>query len=351
MATEVNTIIISNYAQKSKRINAQNFKICHIKTNMATIVIDAGHGGSDWGATRDGRMEKAEVLGLAMAVGRILEARGNNVIYTRQSDIFLTPGARATLANNQGADLFVSFHRDAFTNPSANGSSVLVHTNTSAANRACATQMAGRIATAGNFANRGVVNRNDLTVLNATNMPAILLEVGFLSNPQDNQRFDTRTSQIVNAIADGVSACLGQGTVTPPTPPQPPTSTNFTGMVTTTSGNLNVRSAPNTGAPVIGSLPNGSTVTILGEQNGWYRINFQGRDGWVSSQFVRLNVPGTVTTAGGNLNMRSSANATAPIIATIPNGTQIPITGISGDFFQIFFGGRTGWVSRNFVRT
>jgi len=318
---------------------------------MATIVLDAGHGGTDPGAVNGMRRESADVLGLAMAVGRILEARGHNVIYPRQSDIFISPGERARIANNARANLFVSIHRDAFTNATANGSSVLVSPNTSASNRVCATQMASRIATAGNFVNRGVVN-STVTVLTQTTMPAILLEVGFISNAADNTRFDTRTSQIVNAIADGVIACLG-GTVTPPPPPPPGSGTP--GTVTLTSGVLNVRSAPNTGAPVIGSLPNGAQITVLEDRAGWYRINFQGRDGWVSGQFVRLQgggggQTGVVTTAGANLNMRAAANTTAPILTTIPNGTRIPILGTSGNFFQTSFNGLNGFVSRDFVR-
>ena len=314
---------------------------------MATIVIDAGHGGSDWGATRDGRMEKADTLGMAIAVGRELERRGHRVIYTRVSDIFVPLSTRASIANNARADLFVSVHRDAFTNDTANGSSVFVRPNVSAATNACATQMAARIASAGGFANRGVHNGN-FTVLTATTMPSLLLEVGFISNAQDNTRYDTNFARIATSIADAAEACLGA--TSPPTPPVPP-SGNLNGTVTTTGGALNVRSAPNTGAPAIGTLANGTRIAILEERNGWYRINFNGREGWVSGSFVTVPLStGTVATAGGALNMRSAPNTTSSIITTIPNGTQIPITGISGDFFQTSFGGRTGFVSRNFVR-
>ena len=54
---------------------------------MATVVIDAGHGGSDFGATYLGRKEKDDTLRLALAVGNILEENGVNVIYTRTSDV------------------------------------------------------------------------------------------------------------------------------------------------------------------------------------------------------------------------------------------------------------------------
>ncbi|MCL2570259.1 MAG: N-acetylmuramoyl-L-alanine amidase [Firmicutes bacterium] len=314
---------------------------------MATIVVDAGHGGTDFGATRDGRMEKADVLGMAVAVGRELERRGHRVIYTRVSDVFIPLTERARIANNAGANLFVSVHRDAFTNTTANGSSVFVRPNVSAATNACATQMASRMATAGNFANRGVHNGN-FTVLTATNMPALLLEVGFISNPQDNTRYDTNFIRIANAIADGVEACLTGGVA----PPPPPTSgAGILGRVTTTGGGLNLRSAPNTSAPIVTTMLNGSNVTILGEQNGFYRVSFQGREGYASTQFITPTpTQGTITTAGGNLNVRSAPSPTASILGTLPNGSRVTIQDIRGDFFQINFNGRPGFVSRSFVR-
>ena len=73
---------------------------------MATIVIDAGHGGSDPGAVFEGRQEKDDTLRLALAVGKILEENGQNVIYTRTTDIYQTPFQKATIANEAGADFF-----------------------------------------------------------------------------------------------------------------------------------------------------------------------------------------------------------------------------------------------------
>jgi len=141
----------------------------------------------------------------------------------------------------------------------------------------------------------------------------------------------------------------------PPLPPQPPTppptpGEGIPGTVTTASGNLNVRSAPNTGAPIIGQLARGQTINVLEERNGWYRINFNGRDGWVSGDFVTLSGTGTVTTQGGNLNLRANPSTAAPIVGSIPNGAQIPILGVSGNWFLTTFGGTRGWVSRDFVR-
>ena len=67
---------------------------------MATVVLDAGHGGSDFGATYLGRMEKDDNLRLTLAVGRILENAGVNVIYTRTGDVYESPAEKAAKANS-----------------------------------------------------------------------------------------------------------------------------------------------------------------------------------------------------------------------------------------------------------
>ena len=72
-----------------------------------TIVLDAGHGGSDYGATYNGRAEKDDNLKLALAVGDILEKNGIDVVYTRTTDEYETPFKKATDANDAKADYFV----------------------------------------------------------------------------------------------------------------------------------------------------------------------------------------------------------------------------------------------------
>ena len=79
---------------------------------MATIVLDAGHGGSDSGAVYGSRVEKDDNLALTLAVGDILERNGVNVIYTRTNDIYESPAQKADEANAANADYFVSIHRN-----------------------------------------------------------------------------------------------------------------------------------------------------------------------------------------------------------------------------------------------
>lgn len=81
------------------------------------VAIDAGHGGSDYGAIYNGRNEKDDNLKLAMAVGKILENNGVDVFYIRTTDEYETPFKKATDANNSDADYFISIHRNSSATP------------------------------------------------------------------------------------------------------------------------------------------------------------------------------------------------------------------------------------------
>ena len=89
---------------------------------LRKVIIDAGHGGKDDGATsRYGLKEKRVVLEVAQKVKRGLEASGIQVVMTRGADVFIPLSERAQIANKNGADLFVSIHANASTTPSLNG--------------------------------------------------------------------------------------------------------------------------------------------------------------------------------------------------------------------------------------
>lgn len=93
------------------------------------VVIDAGHGGErDSGAVYLGREEKNDNLNLALAVGKILQDHGIEVVYTRTTDVYQQPAQKAQIANNTGADFFVSIHRNSGSVPGQyNGVQTLVY--------------------------------------------------------------------------------------------------------------------------------------------------------------------------------------------------------------------------------
>lgn len=167
------------------------------------VIIDAGHGGSDPGATYYGRQEKNDTLRLAFAVGNILSRDGVDVVYTRVDDTYDTPFEKAAIANQSGADYFVSLHRNAMPTPNtASGIETLVFENTGvpalmAENINAALQEVG-------FTNLGVIERPGLVVLRRTEMPAVLVEAGFIDNEADNMFFDRNFQAIAEAIAHGI---------------------------------------------------------------------------------------------------------------------------------------------------
>ena len=167
------------------------------------VILDAGHGGPEPGATYLGRQEKTDNLNLTLAVGNILARHGIDVVYTRVTDVYNTPYEKAQIANRSGADYFVSIHRNAMPVPgSASGAETLVYEDSGAA-ALMARTINSAMENAG-YANQGVIERPGLVVLRRTQMPAVLVEAGFIDNDADNQFFDRNFDAIAQAIADGI---------------------------------------------------------------------------------------------------------------------------------------------------
>lgn len=197
---------------------------------MATVVLDAGHGGYDNGAVNGTRKEKDDNLRMTLAVGSILKNCGVNVVYTRSTDVFIPLLERSQISNNAGADLFASIHRNSSTLPSANGVENWVYVTPSQKAVAAADLVLSRIVSAGVQSNRGLKYGN-FSVVRHTKAPAMLLELGFISNAEDNRLFDTRFDAYATAIASGILSSLGVNCpgisgptppITPPPPPPPP---------------------------------------------------------------------------------------------------------------------------------
>lgn len=167
------------------------------------VALDAGHGGSDPGAVYNDRQEKDDTLDLTLAVGDILKKNGVDVFYTRTNDEYETPFKKATDANNSGANLFVSIHRNSSEKPNQySGVETLVY-NDSGLKSEVARNINNQLENVG-FKNLGVDTRKNLVVLKRTKMPAVLVEAGFINNEKDNYIFDQEFDKVANAIADGI---------------------------------------------------------------------------------------------------------------------------------------------------
>ena len=167
------------------------------------VALDAGHGGSDPGAVYNGRQEKDDTLDLTLAVGDILKKNGVDVFYTRTTDEYETPFKKATDANNSGADLFISIHRNSSETPNQYSGVKSLVFNDTGLKAEVARNINNQLEDVG-FKNLGVDVRKNLVVLKRTKMPAVLIEAGFINNDKDNYLFDQEFDKIANAIADGI---------------------------------------------------------------------------------------------------------------------------------------------------
>ena len=175
------------------------------------ICLDAGHGGDASGAVLDQRLEKDDNLAMTLAVGSILESHGAKVIYTRSDDTDVELQERAAFANQQGASVFVSFHRNA---GGGQGAEVWIDKSPDRWEKSLATRIQKEMVQVG-FTDRGVKRGTagnstiNYTVIGRTKMPACLIELGFIDNEADNDLLDTYWNELAEGIAGAILAEVG----------------------------------------------------------------------------------------------------------------------------------------------
>lgn len=113
-----------------------------------------------------------------------------------------------------------------------------------------------------------------------TKAPSVLAELGYHDNVEDVDWLTGNLEEIAAALSEGVTEYFGLPFLTPSEP--------RTGIVTLSSGTLNLRSLPTTDAAVLAQLPNGATVTILGQFDEWYTVEYDGLHGFASSRYITV---------------------------------------------------------------
>ncbi len=175
------------------------------RTGNGLVVIDAGHGGKDPGATSYlGHLEKDIVLQIAKRVAANLRQRGVEVIMTRSDDTFIELEERAAIANRANADLFVSIHADSNHDRLHQGFTLYIARSASEASRRAGRQLETAMSRIG-IPSKGL-RTADYRVLVRTQCPAVLVEAGFLSNPNEAAMLldGGYQERIASAIADGI---------------------------------------------------------------------------------------------------------------------------------------------------
>ncbi len=178
------------------------------------IMLDPGHGGKDPGACGRNRTEKDVVLDVARALRNLLEEAGHTVLLSRNADVYVPLSSRTCRANEWPAGLFLSLHCNGATNPSAHGFEVWTSRGETASDA-----LASRILEAWKLHFPSVRLRQDWAdgdgdkesqfwVLRKTAMPAVLVELGFITHP-DFERL-TEDPKMTDAWAQALAEAVGR---------------------------------------------------------------------------------------------------------------------------------------------
>lgn len=182
-----------------------------------TVVLDAGHGGSDSGAVSGGRREKDYALRTTLAASSALRAKGYNVVLTRSNDTYLSLGTRTAISNEVKPKLFTSIHYNSY-NGSANGTEVYynVKDKNGGLTKTTASNVLKRIVNTFGFSNRGIKAKANNSgtdyyyVLRHNNYPSILIECAFIDSTKDMNKLssDASVNNLGNQIATGIAESI-----------------------------------------------------------------------------------------------------------------------------------------------
>lgn len=184
------------------------------------ITIDPGHGGSDPGAIGTSKtQEKSITLAIGQKLKALLEKAGAKVLMTRQTDVDVYgPNASATnelqarvnVGNKNNADVFVSLHIDSFSKPGVGGITTHYYSKTSY-DGLLARSIQDQIGNAAGFSDRGTKS-SGFYVIKRTRMPAVLVEMGFISNPTEEKLLNSPQSQqeLAQDIVQGLETFFAQ---------------------------------------------------------------------------------------------------------------------------------------------
>ncbi|AQM60298.1 SH3 domain-containing protein [Clostridium baratii] len=351
-----------------------------VDRNYYKVFIDPGHGGYDDGSSGNGLLEDELNLQIGLKLQKKLEARGIEVKMSRTTDEYLSLGERAEMANEYGADIFVSNHINSFDQASANGIETYYHRDKSS-HKPLSDDIQNNAIKQTGAVDRGVKNAN-FAVLRESTMPSSLFEAGFISNKAEASKLgsDAYQDKLATALADGIEKYLKDniklnGVEEKPDvkpeekpevkPEEKPEATIKTGTVSASA--LNVRSGASTSSSIIGSLNNGAKVEIVSTSNGWHKIKYKNGYGYVSADYIKVDSSNTgnpevkpeekpeatVKTGTVNasaLNVRSGASTSSSVIGSLNRGAKVEIVSTSNGWHKIKFKNGYGYVSADYIK-
>lgn len=168
--------------------------------------LDFGHGGKDPGAIGQNKTKESDiVLKIGLQIKDTLEKSNEKVITTRESNEYYSLDYRSTKANKNSCDYFISLHMNSSSNKSAKGTEVWIYNNQSKL-YPLASNLTENLSKSLNTLNRGVKTTTNFSVLRKTTMPALLIEIDFISNATVES--ECRSTEYINKVANTISATL-----------------------------------------------------------------------------------------------------------------------------------------------
>lgn len=246
----------------------------YAKGNTKTVFIDVGHGGYDNGSAHNGYVEDNISLQISKEVAKKLGENKIGVKLSREKDKYLSLSKRTEMANKSGADLFVSIHQNASDLKSPNG----IETLYMGENKELAKTIQENVVETTNANDRGH-KKSNLQVLRDNELPAVLIECGFISNPDEGYKLSTKAYQekLAEGIVQGIKEYLNL-------------ETNIRvdkSKYKTTLNKVNVMSDRDKNSKIIGTLPKGTRVEVIDSKFDWLKIKYNERIGYVSGVYVK----------------------------------------------------------------
>ena len=277
--------VIEIYVPESQERITRYYSPIDENRDYYKVIVDAGHGGYDSGATGFGRRESIISLEIAKKVEQKLKQKNIQVKMIRDGDYFVPLKDRPRIANEYRPDAFISIHLNS---ASSGASGIETHCQKGKQMYSpLSKEIQNHVIARTGAKNRGI-KYSDLCVLRESNMPSALLETGFITNRDECNRLIEPSYQerLAIGVADGIEEYLKNTVLLQNLP------VINTGVVINTD-QLNVRSGYGTNYSIIGHLKGNERVEIVEKgNNGWYKIKYNGSYGYVSGRYIRVGQVG-----------------------------------------------------------
>lgn len=198
-----NIVIVAGALALGGCASTRDARIRDTSRTFTTVVVDAGHGGRDSGASkRSGPPEKIATLDVATRLARKLRESEFKTVMTRSGDVYVPLDERVDIENRQKNAIFVSIHFNDTSRRGIRGFETYYHASVA---RPIAQRIQNKLMTMRGAVNRGV-RRADYRVLRKATIPAVLVECGFLSNRTEGR--EARSSDYREVLADKIAEAI-----------------------------------------------------------------------------------------------------------------------------------------------